>query len=81
MKVVIDISEKRYRFLHHEFKNKSSIQVLETIVARGTPLETIKAEITREVDYQNEKINADVAKGMYMALDIIDKFTGGASDV
>ena len=36
-------------------------------------LEQIRAEIEREADYQDANVNADVAKGLYLALDIIDK--------
>lgn len=37
-------------------------------------LDKIRAEIEREADYQDANVNADVAKGMYMALDMIDKY-------
>lgn len=40
----------------------------------GTPLEQIRDEIEREADYQDANVNADVAKGMYMALEMIDKY-------
>lgn len=36
-------------------------------------LDKIRAEIEREADYQDANVNADVAKGLYLALDIIDK--------
>ena len=36
-------------------------------------LDKIRAEIEREADYQDAYVNADVAKGMYLALEIIDK--------
>ena len=36
-------------------------------------LEQISDDIEREADYQDAYVNADVAKGLYMALDIIDK--------
>ena len=38
-------------------------------------LEQIRAEIEHEADYQDAYVDADVAKGMYMALEIIDKHT------
>ena len=38
-------------------------------------LEQIRDEIEREADYQYANVNADVAKGMYMAIEIIDKQT------
>jgi hypothetical protein len=47
----------------------------------GKRVEYIKADvldkrrdaIEREADYQYANVNADVAKGMYMAIEIIDK--------
>jgi guanylate kinase len=36
-------------------------------------LEQIRDAIEREADYQYAYVNADVAKGMYMAMEIIDK--------
>jgi hypothetical protein len=36
-------------------------------------LEQIRDAIEREADYQDANVNADVAKGMYMAMEIIDK--------
>ncbi len=36
----------------------------------------IRAEIEREADYQDAYVNADVAKGMYLALEIINKMEG-----
>ena len=38
-------------------------------------LEQIRDAIQREADYQDAYVNADVAKGMYMAIEIIDKQT------
>ena len=39
-------------------------------------LEQIRKEIEHEADYQDAYVDADVAKGMYMALEIIDKHCG-----
>lgn len=36
-------------------------------------LDKIRDAIEREADYQDANVNADVAKGMYMAIEIIDK--------
>jgi hypothetical protein len=36
-------------------------------------LDKIRDAIEREADYQDANVNADVAKGMYMALEMIDK--------
>ena len=47
----------------------------EYLKERVSVLDKIRAEIEREADYQDAYVNADVAKGMYMALEIIDKHT------
>lgn len=39
-------------------------------------LEQIRDEIEQEADYQDAYVNADVAKGMYWAAEIIDKHVG-----
>ena len=36
-------------------------------------LKQIRDAIEREADYQDANVNADVAKGMYMAIEILDK--------
>ena len=43
-------------------------------------IEDIKAEIEHEADYQDAYVDADVAKGLYMAVEIIDKYTKGAEE-
>lgn len=40
-------------------------------------LDQIRAEIEHEADYQDAYVNADIAKGMYLALEIFDKYKGG----
>jgi hypothetical protein len=39
----------------------------------NTVLDKIRDAIEREADYQDANVNADVAKGMYMAIEIIDR--------
>lgn len=46
------------------------------IVIERKVLNKIRDEIEREADYQDAYVNADVAKGMYMAIEIIDKTKG-----
>lgn len=36
-------------------------------------INNIRDDIEREADYQDAYVNADVAEGMYMAMEIIDK--------
>ena len=43
------------------------------IISTTNIIEQIRAEIEREADYQDANVNADVAEGLYMALEIIDK--------
>lgn len=38
-------------------------------------LDKIRDAIEREADYQDANVNSDVAKGMYMAIEIIGKQT------
>ena len=45
------------------------------IISTTNIIEQIRAEIEHEADYQDAYVDADVAKGMYMALEIIDKHT------
>ena len=45
------------------------------VVIERAVLDKIRDAIEREADYQYAYVNADVAKGMYMALEIIDKHT------
>jgi hypothetical protein len=45
------------------------------IVIERKVLEQIRDAIEREADYQDANVNADVAKGLYMALEMIDKHT------
>lgn len=37
-------------------------------------IDRIKFDIEHEADYQNERVNADIARGMYRALEIIEKW-------
>lgn len=39
-------------------------------------LDKIRDAIEREADYQDANVNADVAEGLYMAMEIIDKERG-----
>jgi hypothetical protein len=40
-------------------------------------LDKIRGAIEREADYQDAYVDADVAKGLYMALEIINNLTKG----
>lgn len=45
----------------------------------GNTLEKIRDEITQEADYHDEYVDADIAKGLYMAVEIINKHMEGAN--
>ena len=50
------------------------------IVIERAVLDKIRDEIEKEADYQYAYVDADVAKGLYMALDIIDKYREEQTD-
>lgn len=52
--------------------NKRSDQKNPELIDRKV-IEDIKTEIEREADYHDAYVDTDVAKGMYLALQIIDK--------
>ena len=43
-------------------------------------LEQIREEIEREADHYDAYVNADIAKGLYYAGEIMDKYTKGESE-
>lgn len=76
MKLIIDIPENRFKDIQRIASvqlDSNHFQTGEQIIASGIPLEQIRDEIEREADYQDAYVNADIAKGMYLALEIIDK--------
>lgn len=78
MKLIIDIPKGEYdkickTMLHTSSGNPNFY--FESKIANGIPLEQIRDAIEREADYQDAYVDADVAKGMYMALEMIDKHT------
>lgn len=42
-----------------------------------TTFDKIISEIEREADYQDAEVNADIAKGMYKAIEIVEKYKTG----
>lgn len=56
--------------------NRGTVAISQSQIAKAPTvdvLDKIRTEIEREADYQDAYVNADVAKGMYLALEIIDK--------
>ena len=45
-----------------------------------TTFDKIISEIEREADYQDAEVNADIAKGMYKAIEIVEKYKTGVRD-
>ena len=63
-----------------EISTKIPINVFEQLISQEPKtkvLNKIRTEIEQEADYQNAYINTDIAKGMYLALEIFDKYKGG----
>ena len=42
-----------------------------------TTFDKIISEIEREADYQDAEVNADIARGMYKAIEIVEKYKTG----
>ena len=75
MKLIIDIPDDLY-------KTKKALPgymcgVMEKAVQNGTPLEQIRDEIEREADHYDAYVDQDIAKGLYYAGEIIDKYLNG----
>lgn len=85
MKLIIDIPEETYNALNNSPINDRRISVLDTLYAVrcGIPLpaeiDRIKTAIEQEADYQDEKVNHDIARGMYLALSMFEMLTNKES--
>ena len=54
-----------YNFALHEIASMPTVDVLDKI----------KTRIEREADYYDAEVNADIAEGLYMALELIEQYT------
>ena len=75
MKLIIEIDEARYKDIQRiaEVQLKSNyFQTAEHMIAKGIPLEQIRAEID---SYCSD--NRDRNDGLYIAMKIIDKYIKG----
>ena len=52
-------------------------ETLKDAVIYGKNLKTICHKIELEADYQDENVNADIAKGMYKALNMLNEHLSG----
>ena len=73
MKLIIDIPEENYKLICSD--GRPFLPSYKWI-KNGTPLDKIKTRIEREADYYDAEVNADIAEGLYMALELIDKTKG-----
>ena len=68
---LIDAHDIEYEHICGEFRvSEEKINAMPTVC----DIKQIKEEIEREADYQDAYVNADVAKGMYLALEIFNKY-------
>lgn len=72
MHIVIDIPEQMY--LNAKANTLCGGDIIVKAIKNGTPLTKIRDKITTEADYEDEYDDQDIAKGLYKAVDIIDKY-------
>jgi hypothetical protein len=82
MKLIINLTKADLELCPQYIQGDIVLSRIVGAVKNGTPIpdnatvcdiEQIRDAIEREADYQDANVNADVAKGMYMAMEIIDK--------
>ena len=95
MKLIIDISEEDYKkctdhlrgfnekALKEPFMNATLRDRLEIALLHGTPFDSVIEDIKAEIDEQYDRVrpyNIDVAQGLEMALDILDRIGKAESE-
>lgn len=78
MKLIIDIPNRAY-VMTKEMKrviDADNEEVVAEAIIKGISLDAIKDKINQESDYYDENINTDIAYGLRMAAELIDKHTG-----
>ena len=95
MKLIIDISEEDYKkctdhlrgfnekALKEPFMNATLRDRLEIALLHGTPFDSVIEDIKAEIDEQYDRVrpyNIDVAQGLEMALDILDRIDKAESE-
>lgn len=65
-------------FMRTEYRNKihEALNMAIKALEQETVLDKIRAEIDKEADYYDAEVNLDIAQGLYMAVEIIDKHMG-----
>ena len=95
MKLIIDISEEDYKkctdhlrgfnekALKEPFMNATLRDRLEIALLHGTPFDSVIEDIKAKIDEQYDRVrpyNIDVAQGLEMALDILDRIGKAESE-
>ena len=70
--------QRKERMKQAEFEKYAKEHNL--FVCSTNVLEQIRAEIEREADHYDAYVDQDIAKGLYYAGEIIDKYTKGESE-
>lgn len=79
MKLIIEINEIAYKNATHIPSidwNGNLLRIVNDALQNGTPLEQMIAEIESAAEYQDTYVNADIAIGMYKALEYVRKCKG-----
>ena len=85
-KYIVNVTEKglvpliefnRSQWVNKDYDDLDFLTDEEKEVIVNDVLKQIRAKIEQEADYQDAYVNADIAKGMYLALEIFDKYKEG----
>ena len=69
----IDKTECSYQVTECDLKFGEQITLNGELLIPVSALDKIRAEIEREADHYDAYVNADIAKGLYLATTIVDK--------
>ena len=81
MKIIVDLSKERYKDIQRIASvqaDRNHFQTAEQIIANGTPLEQIKAEMAEEVSKHYDEWQ--YVAGLMTAKDIFEKHMKGESE-
>lgn len=77
MQIVIDLPNSIYANLSKIRRGSIASKRILDCVKVGKRLKDIQHTIELEADYQDENVNADIAKGMYKALNMLSQHLSG----
>ena len=83
MKLIIDIPKDYYEIIKYDVNNHLTHYRPFEIIANGTPFDSVIEDIKAEIDEQYDRVrpyNIDVAQGLEMALDILDRIGKAESE-